>query len=151
MADLAGQPTSSRCSSPGNNVIAIEGLNPLPTRAASSPSLSSTRRGSSRDGTGKAPSRRHPPARPTAGTPPASTTPSWPAANVLGAYGIGPWDTSIQTPARPSKVYDFGITTSGWAKITMQGTAGTQVDIRYSEKLNSDGTVRERGQRDAPD
>ena len=62
-----------------------------------------------------------------------------------GPYGIGPWGTGIQDPAPRSKVYDFGITTSGWSKITMEGTAGEQVDIRYSEKLNADGTVDSEG------
>ena len=70
---------------------------------------------------------------------------SWPAAIVQGAYGISPWGTGIQTPPGPSKVYDFGITTSGWTRITMQGAAGTQVQIRYSEKLNPDGTVESEG------
>jgi alpha-L-rhamnosidase len=70
---------------------------------------------------------------------------SWPAASVQGAYGIAPWGTGIQNPVGPSKVYDFGITTSGWARITLQGTAGTQVQIRYSEGLNPDGSVQVEG------
>jgi alpha-L-rhamnosidase len=70
---------------------------------------------------------------------------SWPAANALGAYGIAPWNTSIQNPSGPSKVYDFGITTSGWARITLRGTAGTQVQVIYSEQLNPDGTVQREG------
>ena len=61
-----------------------------------------------------------------------------------GAYGISPWG-SVQPPVPPGKVYDFGITTSGWARITLQATAGTEVDIRYSEQLNSDGTVASEG------
>jgi hypothetical protein len=70
---------------------------------------------------------------------------SWPAADVQAPYGSGPWGSGIQTPLAAGKVYDFGITTSGWARITMQGSAGTEVDIRYSEKLNSDGTVDSEG------
>ncbi|HEY4458808.1 MAG TPA: family 78 glycoside hydrolase catalytic domain [Pseudonocardiaceae bacterium] len=70
---------------------------------------------------------------------------SWPAANVQGAYGIAPWNTNIQSPTGPSKVYDFGITTSGWARITMLGTAGTQVQVTYSEQLNANGTVQPEG------
>ena len=37
-------------------------------------------------------------------------------------------------------VYDLGENTSGWAKITVQGQAGDQVDLFYSERLNPDGT-----------
>jgi alpha-L-rhamnosidase len=70
---------------------------------------------------------------------------AWPAANVLGGYGTSPWGTGIANPAGPSKVYDFGITTSGWARITLQGTAGTEVQIEYSEKLNPDGTAQGEG------
>ncbi|HVV20253.1 MAG TPA: family 78 glycoside hydrolase catalytic domain [Pseudonocardiaceae bacterium] len=70
---------------------------------------------------------------------------SWPAANVQGPYGMAPWNTSVQNPNGPSKVYDFGITTSGWSKITMRGTAGTKVLITYSEQLNSDGSVQLEG------
>jgi hypothetical protein len=70
---------------------------------------------------------------------------SWPAADVQAPYGSGPWGSGIQAPLPAGKVYDFGITTSGWARITMEATAGTEVDIRYSEKLNSDGTVDNEG------
>ena len=70
---------------------------------------------------------------------------SWPTAIVQGPYGISPWDTNIQTPPGPSKVYDFGLITSGWARITLQGAAGTQVQIQYSEQLNPNGTVQNEG------
>jgi Bacterial alpha-L-rhamnosidase 6 hairpin glycosidase domain/Alpha-L-rhamnosidase N-terminal domain/Bacterial alpha-L-rhamnosidase concanavalin-like domain/Bacterial alpha-L-rhamnosidase C-terminal domain len=70
---------------------------------------------------------------------------AWPAADVQAAYGSGPWGSGIQAPVPAGKVYDFGITTSGWARIRLQATAGTEVDIRYSEQLNSDGTVASEG------
>jgi alpha-L-rhamnosidase len=51
----------------------------------------------------------------------------------------------VTQPLPDTNVYDFGITTSGWTRITMQGAPGTTVDIIYSEKLNSDGTVQSEG------
>lgn len=129
---------------PGKNVIAIEG-----TALASNASgvlavaqLDSTRIVT--DGSWKA-------LPGTPASPPAGWTTigfddsSWPAADVQAQYGSGPWGNGVQAPVPAGKVYDFGITTSGWARITMQGTAGTEVDIRYSEKLNSDGTVEGEG------
>jgi alpha-L-rhamnosidase len=53
--------------------------------------------------------------------------------------------TSVTEPIADTKVYTFPITTSGWTRITMQGTPGTAVSIEYSEKLNSDGTVASEG------
>jgi alpha-L-rhamnosidase len=38
-------------------------------------------------------------------------------------------------------VYDFGITTAGWTRITVQGQAGTTITLTHGEKLNGDGTV----------
>jgi alpha-L-rhamnosidase len=125
-------------------VIAIEGLD---TEANASGVIAAAQVGTTRivtDGTWKAlPGT---PASPPDGWNTASFDDSaWPAATVLGAYGISPWGTNIQNPTGPSKVYDFGITTSGWTRITMQGTAGTEVQIEYSEKLNPDGTVQSEG------
>ncbi len=51
----------------------------------------------------------------------------------------------VTQPLPDTNVYDFGITTSGWTRITMQGAPGTTVDVIYSEKLNSDGTVQSEG------
>ena len=51
----------------------------------------------------------------------------------------------VTQPIADTSVYDFGITTSGWTRITMQGVPGTTVAIAYSEKLNSDGTVQAEG------
>ena len=128
----------------GTNVIALEGLD---TEANASGIIAAAQLDTTRivtDGTWKAlPGT---PASPPDGWNTASFDDSaWPAATVLGGYGISPWGTNIQNPAGPSKVYDFGITTSGWTRITMQGTAGTEVQIEYSEKLNSDGTVQSEG------
>jgi alpha-L-rhamnosidase len=129
---------------PGTNVIAIAGLD---TEANASGIIAAAQLDSTRivtDGTWKAlPGT---PASPPAGWKVAGfDDSSWPAAIVQGPYGISPWGTNIQNPPGPSKVYDFGITTSGWARITMRGTAGTQVEIMYSEKLNPDGTVQSEG------
>ena len=136
---------------PGNNVIAVEGLN---VSANASGIIAALQLNSAQSGTapttivtdGSWLALPGVPASPPDGWNTASfDDSSWPAANVLGPYGIGPWDTNILTPTGPSKTYTFGITTSGWAKITMKGTAGTIVDIEYSEKLNSDGTVQSEG------
>lgn len=69
---------------------------------------------------------------------------AWENAFSAGAYGVSPWG-DVTTPPGPSKVYTFPITTSGWARITMQGTVGTKVHIEYSENLNPDGTVQTEG------
>ncbi|HEY4018407.1 MAG TPA: family 78 glycoside hydrolase catalytic domain, partial [Pseudonocardiaceae bacterium] len=129
---------------PGTNVIALAGIANLPNASGviATAQLDSTRIVT--DGTWKAlPGT--PPAPPTGWNTPGFDDTSWPAATVQGPYGMSPWGTNIQNPSGPSKVYDFGITTSGWARITMQGTAGTQVQIIYSEQLNSDGTVQREG------
>ncbi|HZC27917.1 MAG TPA: family 78 glycoside hydrolase catalytic domain [Actinopolymorphaceae bacterium] len=128
----------------GTNVIAIEGiaLDTSPAGVIAAAQLDTTRIVT--DGSWKA----------LAGTP--ASPPdgwntigfddsSWPAAIVQAPYGSGPWDSNIQTPPGPSKVYDFGIVTSGWARITMQGAAGTEVHVQYSEQLNPDGTVQNEG------
>ena len=129
---------------PGANVIAIAGIANEPNASGV---IAAAQIGTTRivtDGSWKA----------LAGTPATPPTgwntagfddSSWPAAIVQGSYGVAPWGTGIQDPAGPAKVYDFGITTSGWAKITMQGAAGTQVQIQYSEQLNPDGTVQSEG------
>jgi alpha-L-rhamnosidase len=129
---------------PGTNVIAIAGI-ATDTNANSviaAAQLDTTRIVT--DGTWKAlPGT---PASPPAGW---NTTgfddSSWPAAIVQVPYGSGPWGTGIQTPPGPSKVYDFGLITSGWARVTLQGAAGTQVQIQYSEQLNPDGTAQNEG------
>jgi len=82
------------------------------------------------------------------GWTPAVVTPA--PAGTLRAQSIPPIKrtaaiepVAVTEPAPGVKVYDFGITTSGWSRITMLGTAGTSVSIRYAERLNSDGTAEE--------
>jgi alpha-L-rhamnosidase len=129
---------------PGTNVIAIEGiaLDTSPASVIAVAQLDTTRIVT--DGSWKA----------LAGTP--ASPPdgwntagfddsSWPAAIVQAQYGSGPWGSNVQMPPGPSKVYDFGRITSGWARITLQGAAGTQVQIQYSEQLNPDGTAQNEG------
>ena len=129
---------------PGTNVIAIAGIANQPDASSviATAQLDSTRIVT--DGSWKAlPGT---PAAPPAGWNTAGfDDSSWPAANVQGPYGMAPWNTNIQNPSGPSKVYDFGITTSGWARITMRGTAGTQVQVTYSEQLNADGSAQREG------
>jgi hypothetical protein len=38
-------------------------------------------------------------------------------------------------------VFDFGRTTSGWARLNIQGLAGTAIKLPYGEKLTADGQV----------
>ncbi len=128
----------------GTNVIAIEGiaLDTSPASVIAAAQLDTTRIVT--DGSWKALSGT--PASPPAGwTTAGFDDSSWPAAIVQAAYGSGPWGTNVQNPPGPSKVYDFGLITSGWARITMQGAAGTHVQIQYSEQLNPDGTVQNEG------
>jgi alpha-L-rhamnosidase len=129
---------------PGTNVIAIEGiaLDTSPASVIAAAQLDTTRIVT--DGTWKAlPGT---PASPPDGWNTAGfDDSSWPAAIVQAAYGSGPWGANVQTPPGPSKVYDFGQITSGWARVTLQGAAGTQVHIQYSEQLNPDGTVQNEG------
>ena len=129
---------------PGTNVIAIAGIALAPNASSviAVAQLDTTRIVT--DGTWKALAGT--PASPPAGWNTISfDDSSWPAAIVQGPYGISPWGTNIQTPPGPSKVYDFGLITSGWARITLQGAAGTQVQIQYSEQLNPNGTVQNEG------
>jgi alpha-L-rhamnosidase len=73
-------------------------------------------------------------------------------AGVLQAQTIPPVEETgtvkpvkVTQPIADTNVYDFGITTSGWTRLTMQGVPGTTVAIAYSEQLNSDGTVQAEG------
>ena len=77
-------------------------------------------------------------------------------AGVLRAQSIPPIQraatiapVAVTQPRSGGTLYDFGITTSGWARITMLGAAGTSVSIRYAERLDTDGTAEdENGQTD---
>jgi alpha-L-rhamnosidase len=129
---------------PGTNVIATEGiaLDTSPASVIAAAQLDSTRIVT--DASWKAlPGT---PASPPDGWNTAGfDDSSWPAAIVQAPYGSGPWDNNVQTPPGPSTVYDFGSITSGWARITLQGAAGSEVQIKYSEQLNPDGTVQSEG------
>jgi alpha-L-rhamnosidase len=48
---------------------------------------------------------------------------------------------SVTSPRPGVLVYDFGVTTAGWTRITVRGQAGTGVTLTHGEKLNADGTV----------
>ncbi|MFC8427979.1 family 78 glycoside hydrolase catalytic domain [Streptomyces sp. NPDC057253] len=50
--------------------------------------------------------------------------------------------TQLKTGTR---VYDFGRTTAGWARITVSGAPGTTVTLIYGEQLNDGGTVYQSG------
>jgi len=39
------------------------------------------------------------------------------------------------------KVYDIGQNISGWAKIKTSGNVGTEITLKYAEKLNDDGSI----------
>ncbi|MFL6127005.1 family 78 glycoside hydrolase catalytic domain [Actinophytocola sp.] len=88
------------------------------------------------------------------GWTPAVTVPA--PTGVLRAQSIPPVRRTATTrpvaatePRSGVTVYDFGTTTSGWARITMLGASGTSVRIRYAERLNPDGTAEdENGQTD---
>jgi alpha-L-rhamnosidase len=41
-------------------------------------------------------------------------------------------------------VYDMGQNFAGWAKLTVSGPAGTRVVMKYGERLETDGTVRQK-------
>jgi len=68
-----------------------------------------------------------------------------PPVQVTGTAG----PVKVTQPIADTNVYDFGITTSGWTRITMRGVPGTSVAVAYSEKLNPDGTVQAEGNGEA--
>ncbi len=135
----------------GNNVIAVEGLNPSQTASGiiAALQLNSTQSGTApttivTDGSWLA--LPGVPASPPDGWNTASfDDSSWPAADRPRSLRHRPLGHQHPDPDGPLQDLHFGITTSGWTRITMQGTAGTEVDIEYSEKLNSDGTVQSEG------
>lgn len=49
----------------------------------------------------------------------------------------------VEVVTRPdgSKVFDFGRATAGWARMRVNGEAGTEVTLRYGEKLHKSGVV----------
>lgn len=50
--------------------------------------------------------------------------------------------TKITNPKQGAYVYEFPYVTSGWARLTVSGPAGTTVTLKYGEELNADGTVQ---------
>lgn len=46
-------------------------------------------------------------------------------------------------PAPGVAVYDMGQAFSGWARLSVRGPAGTKVVLKYGERLNPGGTVRQ--------
>ena len=48
---------------------------------------------------------------------------------------------AIEEPRDGVYVFDFGIVTAGWARLEVEGAAGTEVTLRYGERLDEDSTV----------
>jgi alpha-L-rhamnosidase len=48
---------------------------------------------------------------------------------------------TVSEPMPGSFVVNFGENTAGWVRISLSGPAGTEVKLRYGERLNADGTV----------
>jgi alpha-L-rhamnosidase len=48
---------------------------------------------------------------------------------------------AMTTPAPGVRIYDLGTNISGWARLTVRGTAGTTVTLRHAERLKDDGTL----------
>lgn len=42
--------------------------------------------------------------------------------------------------AHQSNLYDFGINTSGWARVRVSGEEGQKITLTYAERINADGT-----------
>lgn len=47
----------------------------------------------------------------------------------------------ISNPAPGTYVFRFPVVTAGWARLRVRGPAGTEVTLRYGERLRPDGTV----------
>ncbi len=48
---------------------------------------------------------------------------------------------SVSSPKEGSYVFDMGQNFAGWARLTLTGTRGTRITLRYAEDLNADGTI----------
>ncbi len=48
---------------------------------------------------------------------------------------------TVKEVAPGTHVVDMGENLSGWARLTAQGPAGTEIVLRYAEKLHDDGTI----------
>ncbi|MCU0643180.1 MAG: glycoside hydrolase family 78 protein [bacterium] len=47
----------------------------------------------------------------------------------------------ISSPSPGTYIFDFGQNFTGWARLSVQGPAGTEVKLRYAELLHDDGTL----------
>lgn len=56
---------------------------------------------------------------------------------------------AILNPKPGVYVFDFGQNFSGWVKLKVRGARGTEVRIRYSELINTDGTLNTMTNREA--
>ncbi|MFA5262771.1 MAG: family 78 glycoside hydrolase catalytic domain [Opitutaceae bacterium] len=80
----------------------------------------------------------------------------WAAAALAGAPVLGPLRAQDAPPIRVTRtlqpirltepkpgvyIYDFGQNFAGWARLRVQGAAGTRVRLRYGELLYPDGTL----------
>lgn len=74
----------------------------------------------------------------------------------LAAEPVGPLRAQVQPPIQETairlpgavldsgngaKIYDMGQNLAGWARVRLQGTAGTRVRLRYGELLHKDGSL----------
>jgi len=48
---------------------------------------------------------------------------------------------ALEQPAPGVYIYDFGQNISGWARLQIQAPAGTEIQMRFSEVLEADGTL----------
>lgn len=49
--------------------------------------------------------------------------------------------TALTTPTPGVYIYDFGQNLVGWERLSVKGTAGASVKLRFAEVLNADGTL----------
>jgi alpha-L-rhamnosidase len=48
---------------------------------------------------------------------------------------------AVSSPRPGTWVFDVGVMIAGWARLRVEGVAGTTVEIRYAERLREDGAV----------
>jgi len=48
---------------------------------------------------------------------------------------------TLSVKSKIGNVYDFGQNISGWVKIRVKGKRGSEIKIKYSERLNADGSI----------
>ncbi len=57
--------------------------------------------------------------------------------------------TSVKEPRPGIFVFDLGQNIAGWARLKVRGRTGDRIELRYSERLNPDGTIYTANLRDA--